>query len=387
MLASLRGALARRLAPTSSAALPPLPVTLCSRLPSDGGASFGPCELRRRSGMAAAAGPRIGTHDGTFHCDEALGCFLLRRTAKFAGASIARTRDQQLSLSRCREQVLDTLDAVLDVGGAYEPARDRFDHHQRGFEHCLGHGFATKLSSAGLVYKALALSLSSLLPLSSTSLFSTFLSCCDAPVTHRRPLPPPCELVARELALPLDHPHVSLVYLKLYQSFMEVTERHSSTTVVAAIADDRQRISRGGCAIDAVDNGINQYDTTATPRYANNTHLSARVGRLNPGWRSPPSRAAQDAAFARAMDLAGGEFQEALEYLAKDWLPARDTVEATLQTRHSVHASGRILKLEAFCPWKEHLHELEKELSVAPPILYVLYQDDTAGTWRVQAVA
>eukprot|EP00850_Spirogloea_muscicola_P025235 SM002513S08702 [mRNA] locus=s2513:2:1704:- [translate_table: standard] len=255
--------------------------------------------------MAAAAGPRIGTHDGTFHCDEALGCFLLRRTAKFAGADVVRTRDQQ---------VLDTLDAVLDVGGAYEPARDRFDHHQRGFKHCLGHGFATKLSSAGLHYGQ--------------------------------------ELVARELALPPDHPHVGLVYLKLYQSFME--------------------------AIDAVDNGINQYDTEAPPRYANNTHLSARVGRLNPGWRPPPSRAAQDAAFARAMDLAGGEFQEALEYLAKDWLPARDIVEATLQTRHSVHTSGRILKLEAFCPWKEHLHELEKELSVDPPILYVLYQDDTA---------
>jgi uncharacterized UPF0160 family protein len=23
---------------------------------------------------------KIGTHDGTFHCDEALGCFLLQRT-------------------------------------------------------------------------------------------------------------------------------------------------------------------------------------------------------------------------------------------------------------------------------------------------------------------
>jgi uncharacterized UPF0160 family protein len=30
---------------------------------------------------------RIGTHDGTFHADEALGCWLLRRTqARAAGA-------------------------------------------------------------------------------------------------------------------------------------------------------------------------------------------------------------------------------------------------------------------------------------------------------------
>lgn len=50
-------------------------------------------------------------------------------------------------------QVLDTCDAVLDVGGAYDPATDRYDHHQRGFNHNFGHGFVTKLSSAGLVYK------------------------------------------------------------------------------------------------------------------------------------------------------------------------------------------------------------------------------------------
>ena len=29
---------------------------------------------------------RIGTHDGTFHCDEALGVYILRRTAVSAGA-------------------------------------------------------------------------------------------------------------------------------------------------------------------------------------------------------------------------------------------------------------------------------------------------------------
>ena len=50
-------------------------------------------------------------------------------------------------------QVLDSLDAVIDVGGAYDPSTDRFDHHQKGFTHVFGHGFTTKLSSAGLVYK------------------------------------------------------------------------------------------------------------------------------------------------------------------------------------------------------------------------------------------
>jgi uncharacterized UPF0160 family protein len=50
-------------------------------------------------------------------------------------------------------QVLETLDAVLDVGGVYDPPTDRYDHHQRGFDENFGHGFVTKLSSAGLVYK------------------------------------------------------------------------------------------------------------------------------------------------------------------------------------------------------------------------------------------
>ncbi|CAI5944760.1 unnamed protein product [Closterium sp. NIES-65] len=50
-------------------------------------------------------------------------------------------------------QVLAELDAVIDVGGVYNPATDRYDHHQRGFSEVLGHGFSTKLSSAGLVYK------------------------------------------------------------------------------------------------------------------------------------------------------------------------------------------------------------------------------------------
>jgi hypothetical protein len=45
------------------------------------------------------------------------------------------------------------MDVLIDVGGEYDPSTCRYDHHQRGFEEVLGHGFATKLSSAGLVYK------------------------------------------------------------------------------------------------------------------------------------------------------------------------------------------------------------------------------------------
>jgi Uncharacterised protein family (UPF0160) len=57
---------------------------------------------------------KIGTHSGTFHCDEALGCYLLQQTSKYAGADIVRTRDPA---------VLAELDVVIDVGGVYDPGR------------------------------------------------------------------------------------------------------------------------------------------------------------------------------------------------------------------------------------------------------------------------
>lgn len=41
---------------------------------------------------------RVGTHNGSFHCDEALGCFMIRLTNKFYNAQIVRTRDTQVRL-------------------------------------------------------------------------------------------------------------------------------------------------------------------------------------------------------------------------------------------------------------------------------------------------
>lgn len=101
-----------------------------------------------RAGFARtmARASTIGTHDGAFHCDEVLGCWMLKRTERFKEARITRTRN---------EEVLKTLDAVLDVGGVYDPGHClcshssvgmcfpehlRFDHHQKGFQEVFGHG-------------------------------------------------------------------------------------------------------------------------------------------------------------------------------------------------------------------------------------------------------
>ncbi|KAL3699288.1 hypothetical protein R1sor_017310 [Riccia sorocarpa] len=72
---------------------------------------------------------------------------------------------------------------------------------------------------------------------------------------------------------------VERVYLAVYKSFME--------------------------AIDAVDNGIRQYDTDSPPKYANDKYLSARVGRMNPDGMDENSPEKEDQAFHQAMELAG----------------------------------------------------------------------------------
>lgn len=69
-----------------------------------------------RRTMTQGGVPRltIGTHDGSFHCDEALGCWMLKKTTRFQDAEVIRTRDKDH---------LKTLDVVLDVGDIYDPGK------------------------------------------------------------------------------------------------------------------------------------------------------------------------------------------------------------------------------------------------------------------------
>ncbi len=75
----------------------------------------------------------VGTHSGTFHADDVLAFALLRAWVD-ADATVLRTRDRQ-RLGEC--------DVVIDVGGEFDPARCRFDHHQGAY--------TGPLSSAGMV--------------------------------------------------------------------------------------------------------------------------------------------------------------------------------------------------------------------------------------------
>lgn len=262
----------------------------------------------------------IGTHNGTFHCDEALAVFLLRRTTEYHGASLKRTRDLT---------VLKDCDIVVDVGAIYDESKNRFDHHQRGFNEVFGHGFNTKLSSAGLVYKHFGR-----------------------------------EVIASVINTPVTEAKVEVLWLKLYKEFIE--------------------------AIDGIDNGISQYPSDVKPIYRNRTDLSSRIGHLNPAWNQPTDPQTVDSQFHKASLLAGEEFLGRLKYFSDAWLPAREIlVHSIALSKKNIDGSGEIILLEDYLPWKEHLFELEadpKSSTAFGVATLVIYPDEFGGTWRVQAV-
>ncbi len=77
----------------------------------------------------------LGTHDGSFHADEVTACSLLLLFDRIDRDKVYRTRDPKIH---------DRCDYVCDVGGVYDPATRRFDHHQAEYQ--------GGMSSAGMIF-------------------------------------------------------------------------------------------------------------------------------------------------------------------------------------------------------------------------------------------
>nr|XP_021183277.2 MYG1 protein C27H6.8 [Helicoverpa armigera] len=264
---------------------------------------------------------KIGTHDGVFHCDEVLACYMLKVLPLYKDALIVRTRDTSK---------LDDCDIVVDVGAVFDHAKKRYDHHQREFNETLstlrpefGDKFKIKLSSAGLVYTYYGEDVIKQLMPSNTS---------------------------------LNPSDLTVIYKKVYQNFIE--------------------------EIDAIDNGVPI--ASEEPRYKIRTNLSSRVARLNPEWNSKQDINI-DEVFKKAMALVSEEFLYTVNYFITVWLPAREYVRASLDSRFEVHKSGEIVEFKERFPWKEHLFDLEEEMNIGHEIKYVIF-NDKPNSWRVQAV-
>mmetsp|Transcript_40895 Transcript_40895/g.47544 ORF Transcript_40895/g.47544 Transcript_40895/m.47544 type:complete len:373 (+) Transcript_40895:109-1227(+) len=274
----------------------------------------------------------IGTHDGSFHCDEAMACGLLRHTEQFAQANVVRTRvPAQHALCNI----------VVDVGSVYDASRNLLDHHQPEFQekmHTGRHQYNTRLSSAGLVYRHFG-----------TEIVSSYAEACVA---------------AGALTTKPSEEQLRLVYDKVYKGFME--------------------------HVDGIDNGVEEFSAAeeggkVVRNYTVSSTLSARVGQLYPRWNQASSRQDEDRGFVAAVELTVVEFFEALDYYLCSWLPARALVEEAFSSAAVVHESQQIVVLSASgCPWKEHLLDIEKESNCEGRTLYVLYSDGKG--WRVQCV-
>ncbi|CAG4992960.1 unnamed protein product [Colias eurytheme] len=254
---------------------------------------------------------KIGTHDGVFHCDEVLACFMLQRLPEYKDAEIIRTREIE-KLNAC--------DIVVDVGAVFDHNKKRYDHHQREFNETLsslkpelGDKYNIKLSSAGLIY----------------AFYGERVIQTLAPKEH-----------------PLQSDDLKLIFKKVYENFIE--------------------------EMDAIDNGVPMTDKE--PRYKIRTHLSARVSRLNPEWNSSQTISTNEI-FEKAMKLVSEEFIYTVNYFISVWLPARDYVKNALEDRFEVHKSGKILEFKERFPWKEHLFDLEEEMGLSQEIMYVLFND------------
>lgn len=247
---------------------------------------------------------------------------MLKQLPEYHNSEIIRTRDPEL-LNKC--------DIVVDVGAVYDPDTKRFDHHQRSFTHTFSSlnpqkKWNIRLSSAGLVYVHFG---------------KQVLGELVKKITQKDEK--------------TDDKLIDVLYDKMYENFV--------------------------LEIDAIDNGV---EIAQTKAYNINTNLSSRVGHLNPDWNEPDKD--ENAQFKLALNLVGNEFTDKLRYYVNSWYPARDIVVKAIQNRFNIHASGSILVIEPFAPWKSHLFDLEKELNLNNQELkYVMYQDKDKS-WRIQCI-
>jgi uncharacterized UPF0160 family protein len=160
----------------------------------------------------------------------------------------------------------------------------------------------------------------------------------------------------KQMNIELTPSQLTSIFTKIYQSFIQ--------------------------EIDGIDNGVPQFD--GEPQYRVNTHLSNRVKAFNPGWMDDKTPDEVDELFHKAKEYVGREFDDKVQYYGTSWLPARNIVEHAVKNRFNVHKSGEIIELERFCPWQEHLREIEKEM-YGVEIKYCLFNSG-ANDFRVQCV-
>ena len=243
--------------------------------------------------------PVIAVHSGKFHADDVLAVYLLKEVDRYKYADVIRTRDQK-QLAQC--------DIVCDVGGEYDHARGRYDHHQNGFETCFP-GSKIVSASCGLVY------------------YHYGREVIQKLITENKWIPS------------LKDDDIDTVWKLHYKFFVE--------------------------ELDAQDNGVKMASEKA--KYYINTSLAARIGRMNlckPG-------VTEDAAFLQAVEVMGKEFRFFLKYLCCVKLPLYARVRKAFEDMGKTRIMDLGYSPRRIW-FHEELRNIEKEFRKEGQVLYVI---------------
>lgn len=283
--------------------------------------------------------PYIGTHDGTFHCDDVTACYMLKSLDRFKDHDIVRTRDPEK---------LAQAEIVVDVGGELAVDTLRLDHHQRTFQQTIrdyhpnikvtNSNKPVRLSSSGLVY----------------SIFGKDY------ITKQLKL-------GKTYADVKDHAETKRMIDKIYErAYLEFFEE-----------------------IDAVDNGVDIVSgENVVYNYYINSGVSSRVARFNPHNKdATPEERLEN--FKKAMNMVGSEIEEGIKFLGEIWWPRSQQFREFVLKREQFDPSGQIVYIDSddLVSWKSALYELEEELNIVGQIKFVVYTDVTATSpYRATAV-
>lgn len=236
--------------------------------------------------------PVIGTHDGSFHCDEALAIAMLKILPEYHLSPIVRTRKPEF-LQQCH--------LVVDVGAEYIPEKHRYDHHQREFTGTL-EGWKTRLSSAGLVYKHFG-----------REIISEVLRRCEA--------------------TDVTGSFINICYKKVYQDFMEHIDAIDNGVEVAD-APLKYRVST--TLSSRVGHLVPQWNEPNTPEAFNEGFLRAMALTGEVCIYYNILQNLFTSAFTPFCYFQ--EFIGVVERMAKYWWPARSIVQRALDDRLSRHS-------------------------------------------------
>ncbi|KAK5781258.1 hypothetical protein RI543_001305 [Arxiozyma heterogenica] len=272
---------------------------------------------------------QISTHSGSFHADESLAVYMLRLLPEYKDAKLVRSRNPE---------DWEQSDIVVDVSAKYDGIK-YFDHHQREFMETFSDDYNTKLSSAGLIYKHFGKRIIK-------SIISKGNDTNDE--------------ISGDV---INEEDLEVIYQKVYKQFIE--------------------------SLDANDNGINKYDLQEgeTVKFNDNAiTIPGIISTMNPLWNSTDtSPSAFDQAFEKASKFIGEIFVNLVNNYFNSWLPAKNIVVEAIKKRMEVDPSGKIIVLSQFCPWKEHLYNVESDEDIENTIEFVIFID-SSGSWRVSTV-